>query len=155
MPRTLKDHLQADIAESERKAAKNPDLYRGGDWWQLSDEEEEVFRIDRDRFPRMVTAWHCYEAFKGIVSEGFPDDLIEQGRQQHPEWCGTASGEKEFPISPRSTQGCLSARPMRFMRNMIFGASAPASCATTTRRSRALQARTVRLSQVSHRLLQF
>ena len=41
--------------------------YHGGDWWQLTDAEESVFVIDRERFPRMITVWSCYEAFKNIA----------------------------------------------------------------------------------------
>ena len=84
--RTLKDQLEYKIARAER-----PDIprhYRGGDWYQLTDEEEAVFAIDRARFPRMITVWECYQAFKRIVNDaGFDSALIEQARQQHPEWC--------------------------------------------------------------------
>jgi hypothetical protein len=52
----------------------------------LTDEEESVFAIDRARFPRMITVWEGYHAFKRIVNAGFDDALIEQARQQHPEW---------------------------------------------------------------------
>ena len=72
MARTLQDHLETQIADDERKQAENPDRFRGRDWCELNDEEEQVFEIDWQRFPRMLNAWHCYEAFKGIVNEGFP-----------------------------------------------------------------------------------
>jgi hypothetical protein len=66
MPRTLKDQLEADIAKGEAEEAAKPGLHDGTDWWQLSDAEEEVFVIDRERFIRMVMTWHCYEGFKLI-----------------------------------------------------------------------------------------
>jgi hypothetical protein len=88
MPRTLKDQLEAEIADGEAKEAEKPGLHHGTDWWQLSDTEEEVFAIDRERFPRMVMTWHCYEGFKLISdSPTWDEALIEQARQQHPEWC--------------------------------------------------------------------
>ena len=59
---TLKEQLDAAIAAAEADA--DPDAYRGSDWWQLSDAEEAVFEIDRDRWPRMMTVFHCYEGFK-------------------------------------------------------------------------------------------
>ena len=53
------------VLEARRIAAQQekPGLHRGTDWWQLSDAEEEVFKIDRRSFPRMVMTWHCYEGF--------------------------------------------------------------------------------------------
>jgi hypothetical protein len=99
--KTLKDQLAAEIADAE---ALDPARYRGGDWYHLTDEEEFVFDIDRDRFPRMVTTWSCYEAFKLIADhETWSEDLITEARAQHPEWCepGISTGEfqafaKEF-----------------------------------------------------------
>jgi hypothetical protein len=97
VPRTLKDQLEAEIADAETHEAEKPGLHHGTDWWQLSDAEEEVFRIDRQRFPRMVMTWHCYEAFKLISgSPTWDEALIEQARQQHPEWCGEGVDEQEF-----------------------------------------------------------
>jgi hypothetical protein len=97
MPRTLKDQLEADIAKGEAEEAAKPGLHDGTDWWQLSDAEEEVFVIDRERFIRMVMTWHCYEGFKLISHSPVWDKaLIEQARQQHPEWCGEGTGENEF-----------------------------------------------------------
>jgi hypothetical protein len=40
---------------------KGPDHFRGYDWFQLREDEEEVFAIKRNRFPRMVVAWYAYE----------------------------------------------------------------------------------------------
>src|ERR1700730_2228446 len=63
-PRTLKDQLESETADTQRSAAVDSERYHGGDWWQLTDAEESVFVIDRKRFPRMITVWSCYEAFK-------------------------------------------------------------------------------------------
>jgi hypothetical protein len=56
-PRTLKDQLESETADTERSAAEDTERYHGGDWWQLTDAEESVFVIDRERFPRMITVW--------------------------------------------------------------------------------------------------
>jgi len=96
-PRTLKDQLEAEIADSAAKEAEKPGLHHGRDWWQLSDDEERVFAIDRQRFPRMMTTWHCYEGFKRIsVSTIWDDALLDQARRDCPQWCGTAPSEQEF-----------------------------------------------------------
>ena len=68
MAGTLKEQLAREIATAERDARDNPTLYEGPDWWQLSPEEEAVFEIDRRRWPRMMTVWHCYEALTGVAS---------------------------------------------------------------------------------------
>ena len=65
--KTLKDQLKSETAATELSAAEDSERHHGGDWWQLSDEEQSVFDIDRERFPRMMTVWSCYEAFKNIA----------------------------------------------------------------------------------------
>ncbi len=63
----------------------------------MTDAEESVFVIDRERFPRMITVWSCYEAFKNIAySLSWEDGLIEQACQQHPDWCSAGISESEF-----------------------------------------------------------
>ena len=97
MPQTLKEQLDAAIADAEARAEADRDSYRGFDWWQLSDAEEVVFEIDRDRWPRMMTVFHCYEGFKQMAdSPAWDDALIEQARQQRFEWCGPAPSDGEF-----------------------------------------------------------
>jgi hypothetical protein len=84
-PATLKEQLEAEIASAEAEARH---WQPGWDWHHLSDEEEAVFEIDRDRFPRMVTAFSCYEGFKLItMGDVWDTDLIEQARQAYPQWC--------------------------------------------------------------------
>jgi hypothetical protein len=95
--RTLKDQLESETADLERSAAEDLDRYNGGDWWQLTDEEECIFAIDRKRFPRMMTVWSCYEAFKNIAySLSWDDGLIEQACHEHPDWCGAGISDREF-----------------------------------------------------------
>jgi hypothetical protein len=95
--RTLKDQLETETADTERSAAEDSERYHGGDWWQLTDEEESVFVIDRDRFPRMMTVWSCYEAFKNIAfSLSWDEGLLEQAGRQHPEWCNVGISGNEF-----------------------------------------------------------
>ena len=94
---TLKDQLEAVIADMERRIADDPDRLYGGDWFQLTGAEEDVFRIDPDRFPRMIMTWECYEVFKQIADAAtFDLHLIQQARQQHPEWSGKEVSDKEF-----------------------------------------------------------
>lgn len=95
--RTLKDQLDARIADGETRQAAKPGLYEGGDWWQLTDAESAVFAIDRDRFIRMIMTWHCYDAFKLIASDPeWDDNLIEQARRERPDWCGPDISVSEF-----------------------------------------------------------
>jgi len=95
--RTLKDQLEYETAATERSAAEDSERYHGDDWWQLTDEEESVFDIDRERFPRMMTVWSCYEAFKNIAySLSWEDGLIEHACRQHPAWCIAGRSESEF-----------------------------------------------------------
>ncbi len=52
--RTLNDQLESETADSER--------YNGGDWWQLTDEEESIFAIDRERLLQQLVphlSFHC------------------------------------------------------------------------------------------------
>jgi hypothetical protein len=104
MPRTLKDQLEAAIADSEAKEAAKPGHHNGRDWWQLTDAEEEVFALERERFPRMVMTWHCYDGFKRIADSPVWDDaLIEQARRDFPQWCTEAQGQRA-PISVEEFQ---------------------------------------------------
>ena len=97
MTRTLKDQLETEIAAAEAREEAKPGWHKGADWDQLSEAEEAVFAIDRDRFPRMVMTWHCYEGFKRISdSTVWDEEVIEQARRQHPQWCGEGISQAEF-----------------------------------------------------------
>lgn len=87
-PVTLKDQVQALIAEMQETMRRNPSRYRGDDWDRLLDEEIEILEIDPERFPHMLTAWCCYETLLGIVDAeafGFDAALIEEERKRRPQ----------------------------------------------------------------------
>lgn len=99
----LKDQLAAEIAKAE---ALDPATYRGFDWYHLTDNEESVFDIERGRFPRMVTTWSCYEAFKRIADDGtWSEDLITEARALHPEWCEAGISTAEFQAFAKEFAG--------------------------------------------------
>jgi hypothetical protein len=50
--RTLKDQLDAEIADWERRCEEDPDYSYGGDWQKLSEEEEYVFAVGVPVFDR-------------------------------------------------------------------------------------------------------
>lgn len=93
------EKVAAEIADSESKMAADPASFEGYDWWQLSPEEEAVFAIDRERWPRMMTAWYAYEGFMNIVA---PDELgfelaeAEREREERPDIFGRGVDEKGF-----------------------------------------------------------
>ena len=37
------------------------------EWWGLTEAEEEIFRIDRDNWPRLLAIWASYEAVLNIA----------------------------------------------------------------------------------------
>ncbi len=84
------------LAESEATYKTDPDRYEGPDWWQLSEEEKEVFAIRRDRWPRMMEAWVAYEAFKKITTEFYDDADVDEARANNPDWCGESIDPTEF-----------------------------------------------------------
>jgi hypothetical protein len=57
----------------------------GRDWYQLTPAEQEVFDIQRERWPRMLAAWELYEDLIDIVDEGhFSEALIVAERKNWP-----------------------------------------------------------------------
>jgi hypothetical protein len=124
-PRTLKDQLESETADTERSAAVDSERYHGGDWWQLTNAEESVFVIDRERFPRMITVWSCYEAFKNIAySLSWEDGLIEQACQQHPDWCSeTTIASLGTPAAFRRAQEWMRMLPTSHEDDLRFHAS--------------------------------
>lgn len=100
--KTLKDQLAAEIAKAE---ALDPAQFRGGDWYHLTDEEEFVFDIDRDRFPCMVTVWACYDAFKVAHDPTWDEDLISSAREQYPQWYEPGYSIGEFSAFAKEFAG--------------------------------------------------
>lgn len=50
-------------------ALKMPiERYHGYDWYQLADQEADVFGIDPDDMPMMVATYEAFETFHGITS---------------------------------------------------------------------------------------
>jgi len=97
---TAADPIAVLRALIEREALNEPDAgYHGIDWWQLAEQEEEVFDIDPAEMPMMVTTWSAYEAFAEIA-EGGPFDMehgavIDAAKAARPELAGMPQWEKE------------------------------------------------------------
>jgi hypothetical protein len=86
-PATLKEQLETEIRNAGQKRQSHP-FSNAGDWLHLGEDEAAVFNINPARFPRMLMTFACYETFKLIADDPtWDEDLIEQARQQHPEWC--------------------------------------------------------------------
>lgn len=82
---TLKDEIASQIAKTSQE---DPGVYRGNDWFHLTEEEEFVFAIDRKRFPAMVVAWSAFESFLKLVSpeeRGFDPSGIRAERKRRPD----------------------------------------------------------------------
>lgn len=93
----LKAQLEANVAILQARFDLRPDGSTGGNWFELSEAEEEIFQIDRDRFPRMVTTYECYEALKGLSGDPQWDEkLIDLARRRYPAWSGAGTDEFEF-----------------------------------------------------------
>jgi hypothetical protein len=83
MERDFKADTQLEIRLANERGA---DHYRyGHDWFHLTPEEEQVFAIDRARFPRMITAWSRYEIFIGLLEDGGFNAETKRERERHPE----------------------------------------------------------------------
>jgi hypothetical protein len=79
----LKEEIATQTAADSRR---EPARYRGYDWFQLTDEEELVFAIDRSRFHAMVVAWSAYEAFLELADTGdFSPGALDAGRRLRPD----------------------------------------------------------------------
>ena len=61
-----------ETIERKVRDAQSLDQYRGFDWWQVSPEEEQVFAIALDRWPRMMTA---LAAFDTVIGSVHPDEF--------------------------------------------------------------------------------
>lgn len=93
----LRKEFKKQLAKGEALLKANPRRHHGWDWWQLAEEEEKVFEIDRSRWLVMIEAWSAYEAFKKIVvGSDYDDAAVNAARANHPEWCGATVGADEF-----------------------------------------------------------
>jgi hypothetical protein len=72
----LRGAIDREVAGMENRS---PGCFRGYDWFQLSEEEEWVFDINRERLPRMVVTMELYEAICTIIDPrhaGFSDEEV-------------------------------------------------------------------------------
>lgn len=93
----MKNKIEAAVADSEAKLQKEPKFYHGADWWHLSEEEEFVFAIKRERWPPMMTVWLAYDVVIGLADYGefnLTDKEVDAARWR----CGLHCGHdlKEF-----------------------------------------------------------
>lgn len=80
----MKEIIEKQVLELE---AKGPDFFQGFDWNNLTEEEEWVFDIDRERFPRMVIALNAYEAVVGLIppyGADFTDEDVQTAQERFP-----------------------------------------------------------------------
>ncbi len=62
------------MTRARHAAKKSRREFTGHDGWQMTEDEEAVFRIDENRFSLMVSAIQCFEAFLYLLS-GFDWDM--------------------------------------------------------------------------------
>jgi hypothetical protein len=106
-PRTLKDQLESETADTERSAAVDSERYHGGDWWQLTDAEESVFVIDREREAPSHPAPHD----AAPAEEAKPEPPIDQACMDR---LGAAGIEFEaVTLPPAAKPGCTIEMPVR------------------------------------------
>jgi len=72
------------------EVAKPYDCYRGADWWQLSEAEEEVFGLRLDHMHALVLAWQWFTAVADIAHNDYHDSPL----------CLAVRAEADF-IEPR------------------------------------------------------
>ncbi len=72
----LSELINADIT----RWTADPSLtFRGTDWYHLTDAEAEVFELDHDDMPRLVTVFLAYEEIVNMREGAFPiDDPLRQ-----------------------------------------------------------------------------
>ena len=78
--------------------AGGPESFRGNDWWQLSDAEQEVFGLELSQMGLLVTVYDAYEGVVGISHNDFyaHKELCAGVRAALP-WLTTDTGsENEF-----------------------------------------------------------
>lgn len=85
---TIRDQIQTHVADAEKQYRKNPKDYSGFDWWQLSKEEELVFMIDPERWPRMMVALTTYDVLLDVTGGdtlGYDEGEIQRLRVERPD----------------------------------------------------------------------
>lgn len=97
---SLKGQLEEQITWHHAQEGIDPGHMIGGnDWFQLSPEEEHTFQIDRARFPRMIMAVSCYEAFKGMADDpGWADELITKAHADFPQFHTMTVTAEDFSL---------------------------------------------------------
>lgn len=84
----VKAHIEDRVRVMEKAQADDPGEFEGDDWFQLSAAEEEVFGIERQRFPRMLVAWQFYQALLGVVAAAdheLDERVVEAERKNWPD----------------------------------------------------------------------
>ena len=75
---TIEKLLQAEI----KKNVSIPNvLTPNQEWWGLTEAEEDIFRIDRDNWPRLLAIWTTYEAVLNISHHDWNEKAIDVFQQ--------------------------------------------------------------------------
>lgn len=113
----LKTILQDAMARSLTDYRADPAHWQGGDWWELSPEESQVFNIAPARWAELLPVWQAFEFFVGRtdgwndadLERDYPDlnAVMQEARDQHPEWVCVDAPAQSFM---RFAQGFASVR---------------------------------------------
>ena len=73
-------HLSELINAEITRRIDDPSLsFRGRDWYQLTDAEAEVFELDHDEMPRLMSVYLAYEEIVDMTMGAFPiEDPLKQ-----------------------------------------------------------------------------
>lgn len=82
---TALDDLRAAFTRDLNKSGP-VESYRGNDWWQLSEAEEEVFGIELEDVPALASAWSIYEGIADIAHNEFHDTDLSRTVQAAYPW---------------------------------------------------------------------
>lgn len=83
---TLDEQIGNSIRQWEKKFERYGCI--GYDWFNVTGEEIEVFEIDTERLPAMLTAWSlflCMIDVLGLGKSTFTREAIEEERKQWPD----------------------------------------------------------------------
>ena len=113
----LKTILQDAMARSLTNYRADPTHWQGGDWWELSPEESQVFNLCPARWAELLPVWQAFEFFVGRtdgwndadLERDYPDlnAVMQEARDQHPEWVCVDAPAQSFM---RFAQGFASVR---------------------------------------------